>query len=63
MLKIEVGTIKIQVFRQELFLYLIKKELKVCFLCFKVFFSIKCLKEVEWACKLFLEDGSSVETL
>jgi len=38
MLKIEVGTIKIHIFRQELFLYLIKKELKICFLCFKEFF-------------------------
>jgi len=36
MLKIKVGTIQIRVFRQELFLYPIKNELKVCFLCFKV---------------------------
>lgn len=38
MLKKEVGTIKIRIFRQELFLYLIKKELKICFVCFKDFF-------------------------
>jgi hypothetical protein len=30
---------------------------------FKSYFvSMKCLQDVEWACKLFLENGSSVET-